>query len=376
MDRLVDGQRRAAVMRGRLGTNYPAHRPPVRSLAGKLHLTRIALGCSTNKELVSRFAAVNRATAFTSQNAYKWLSGKAMPRMSSVYEDWSQILGGKLAAPFIAACSFEEFTRALRQHFDIPEAAISELRGEPAPSLEEVPDGGWREDAGTLDEARRADAGGGELPRVEPARGDLWRGEARRRNALMAGNFLGVSPAWSRAQAGRLLIGAARIGYRRDDELWIDYIERVVGHAVHYAGSMVTDNRTVQSAMECMPTGRVYLLALQFPTFPANLIGGLLCGTVLHDPDARSVASRILFVRSHALDWDGLLARIGYATHDDATLARELEALGYIGGERAGEVAGQIVRFLAPPGESSGTIEAGPAELNSVGYALDSLTPL
>jgi hypothetical protein len=128
--------------------------------------------------------------------------------------------------------------------------------------------------------------------------------------------------------------------------------------------------------MECMPTGRVYLLALQFPTFPANLIGGLLCGTVLHDPDARSVASRILFVRSHALDWDGLLARIGYATHDEATLARELEALGYIGGERAGEVAGQIVRFLAPQGESSSTIEAGPAELNSVGYALDNLTPL
>ena len=100
------------------------------NLALKLKLTALALGCPTNKELCARFAAVNPATLFVTQNAYKWLSGKAMPRTSSVYEDWARVLGGALTAPFLASSSFEEFQHAICARFGVPETVLATLRGE------------------------------------------------------------------------------------------------------------------------------------------------------------------------------------------------------------------------------------------------------
>ena len=50
-------------------------------LAAKLQLTSIALNCTTHKEICGRFSSVNALTAFTPQNAYKWLKGKATPRL-------------------------------------------------------------------------------------------------------------------------------------------------------------------------------------------------------------------------------------------------------------------------------------------------------
>ena len=82
-------------------------------LSRKLQLTTIALGCPTSKELCARFAAVNPNTAFTAQNAYKWVRGKATPRLSSVYEDWARVLGDDFTGAFVAASTFEEFARTV-----------------------------------------------------------------------------------------------------------------------------------------------------------------------------------------------------------------------------------------------------------------------
>src|SRR4051812_3166054 len=88
-------------------------------VALKLKLTLVVLGISP-KDLCRRFTSVNPLTAFTIQNAYKWLGGKSAPRMSQVYNEWARILGGDLTGSFIAAASFEEFATALSAQYTIP----------------------------------------------------------------------------------------------------------------------------------------------------------------------------------------------------------------------------------------------------------------
>lgn len=363
MERGEDARGRTPHGRGRMAGRLPGERMPVRSLAAKLQLTRLALGCSTQKELVARFAAVNPATAFTAQNAYKWLGGKAMPRVSSVYEDWAQILGGRLAAPFIAACSFEEFAEALRERFDIPEAALRAVRveasfpvGSAARDLEGAPPAGNGGSApnGAADGAYRLDL----LGRPDTGRGGL----------LLEGTFMALSRAWSRTQEGRLVLGAARIAGRSEGGLGIDYMERVLGRRVPFTGPVFADSHAVQAVLDCRPTGRFYFLALQFPAFPANVIGGLLCGTVLHDPEVRSVCSRFVLVRNHALGWEELQARCGYVDADAGTLGRELGALGYVGGVE--NAAGGLTGFLSSSAEM---VEVGGPDIGILGHALDLL---
>src|SRR5919112_1632919 len=103
---------------GSLGTRSAREGVASPTLALKLRLTLVALGV-TPKDLCGRFSAVNPNTAFTPQNAYKWLSGKSAPRMSQVYNDWAHVLGGDLTGAFIAASLFEEFASTVSARYDI-----------------------------------------------------------------------------------------------------------------------------------------------------------------------------------------------------------------------------------------------------------------
>ncbi|MGO4740179.1 hypothetical protein AB4099_26775 [Bosea sp. 2KB_26] len=318
------------------------------NLALKLKLTALALGCPTNKELCARFAAVNPATLFVTQNAYKWLSGKAMPRASSVYEDWARVLGGSLTAPFLASSSFEEFQQAICTRFGVPETVLATLRGEAGLPPVPVP-------VPVTPSAARA---GSRQP------GEHW----------LAGTYLAISPAWSRVEAGRLIIGAMRIYADPMQQLQISYSENLFNRPVAMQGQLLSDGRTAQSALTCSYTHRLFFLALNVPTPPANLIGGILSGAAVHDPNARAVACRILFLRAHGRSIEDLAARMGYLDADADGIEQELAGLGYRADAARRGLAASIVTSLGMH-STAALCEAAPRDFADIELTLDRLAP-
>lgn len=309
----------------------------------------LALGCSTNKELCLRFAAVNPATLFVPQNAYKWLGGKAMPRASSIYEDWSRVLGGALTAPFLASSSFQEFLDAICTHFVVPETALSALRGEAGLPPRPLPGSVARPLAGA--------------------------GERRPGEHWLEGTYLAISPAWSRAEAGRLIVGSVTIHPDAAQRLQISYSENLINRQVLMSGQLQSDGRTAQAALTCSYTHRLFFLALNAPTPPAHLISGVLCGAAVHDPDARAAACRILLLRVHGSRAEELAARMGYLEASGALVEIELAALGYRGGSARLALGTAIVDYLSAP-SLSGLCEAGPKDFAALEPMLDRLAPV
>lgn len=307
-----------------------------RDLAGKLRLTAIALGCPTAKELCRRFAVVNPDTAFVLQNAYKWIHGKARPRMSSVYDDWAGVLGQRLSPQFLASAGLDDFAAALGRHFFLPPDALAGLR-------EGIADG--------------VEAG---LP------ADGWS-----RDQILSGLYLALSPAWSKTRQGELIAGCVAIGQGDADPLAVVYRENLFGRPLDMHGRFTVDGRSAQATLNCRTTGGLYMLALSVPAPPASVVGGMLCGTALHDPELRPSASRILLLRGHGLDRETLLDRSRYLKAERATIAGEIASLGYGGGDAArGACAANVLAFLA--GEAvNGVIDAPSGALARLALALD-----
>lgn len=333
-----------------LGPDVVLRQPPnadtLRHLALKLKLTSLALGCSTNKELCARFASSNPATRFIPQNAYKWLSGKAMPRESSVYEDWAQVLGGALSAPFLASSTFEEFQHAIRSQFDLPETILSALKAEAglAPSSHEA-------------------ALASPPPRIgEPPVGEHW----------LEGSYLAISPAWSRTERGRLILGAVDIRADATAQLQLSYRENLGNRQVFMRGHLLSDGRSAQSPLTCSYTHRLIFLALNLPAPPANLIGGILSGAAVHDADAQATASRILLLRAQGGRAEVPGSRTGYLCADGLLVADELAALGYHGEAARQELGHGIIAALGA-GSPSCLYAVAPADLAPLAAMLDQL---
>lgn len=326
--------------------------PPIaeawRHLALKLRLTSLALGCSTAKELCARFAASNPMTLFVPQNAYKWLSGKAMPRASSVYEDWALVLGGVLTAPFLASSSFDEFQDAVCSRFIVPDGALSALRIEAGLPL------------------GLALAGGGPLSRSQGGRRSGGHG--------LEGAYLAISPAWSRAQTGRLIVGTVSVHADAMRRLQISYSENLFNRQVVMTGALLCDGLSAQSALVCSYTRRLFFLTLNVPAAPACLIGGILSGAAVHDPDARATACRILLLRAPGGRVEDLVARTGYLEADAGLVGRELAALGYRDEVARLALGAGIVDVLGAP-SSSCLCEAEPKDLAPLEAALERLVP-
>ncbi|KUL93271.1 hypothetical protein DK26_24850 [Bosea sp. WAO] len=317
-------------------------------LALKLRLTSLALGCSTHKELCARFAAINRTTLFVPQNAYKWLSGKAMPRASSVYEDWVRVVDGALTAPFIASSSFQEFQDAICTRFVVPETALAMLRAEAG-----LPPG--RDPIVAAPSSASSNA---------PQLGGHW----------LEGGYLAISPAWSRAAGGQLILGAVTIHPTAAQRLEISYSENLFNRQVLMSGQLLHDGRTAQGALTCSYTHRLFFMALNVPTPPASLIGGIFSGAAVHDPDARATACRILLLRAHGIQPEALLARAGYLGADGALVERELAALGYRDDAARTALGAGVVEFLTGL-SSSGLCEARLNDLAPLEQLIERLTP-
>ena len=314
----------------------------------KLQLTSLALGCSTSKELCARFAAVNPETAFTTQNAYKWVRGKATPRLSSVYEDWARILGGGLAASFVAASSFDEFAQMIGRHFPVPDSALTKLRQDhpptPAPATAPTP------------------------PTDTAARPSSWRP-----NQWLAGHYLAVSLSWSQLKTGHLILGRVDIAPGDGGDFAIEYTESLFGQDITMAGQMLCDGRTAQAALRCSLSLRLYFFSLRAPTPPANIIGGLLSGAALHDFEARALAGRIILIRDH-MARHAPSQRPSYLPASPDLLDEQLAHLGYADDPQRRVASRQLIALLqmAP---HDGLIEMPPDALGALGLDFDRVAP-
>lgn len=310
----------------------PAVADTARRLGPKLRLTSQVLGCSTSKELCARFAQVNPRTLFIPQNAYKWLSGKATPRASSVYEDWAKLLGEPLSAPFVAYSSFEEFQAVLASRFMVPQGVLDGIRIEAA------------------------------RPPVVDASAPVAAGLRQRGETWLEGDYLAVSLAWSGAERGRLIVGMLRITAGDERGMQLCYTEKLFGRAVDMRGQLISDGRTAQGVLTCSYTHRLFFLALNAPTPPAYLIDGILSGAAIHDSDARAVACRLLLLRAAPGRAADLAARLGYISAERGALGQELAALGYCSDGEGSELATGILEHLSAAA-SCGLYEAVPRDL-------------
>lgn len=266
-------------------------------IAKKLELTSIALKCLTRKELCARFRTINPDTALTLQSSYNWLRGRSLPRSFGVYEDWAAVLDLPEGAHFIMSSSLDDFVRALTRKIDLPRELLDGIAPRPdTPAVAPQPAGSPR---------------------------PIWRN-----GALLTGQFLALSPAWSPTQRGRLLIGALSL-HSRDGLVSAEYVEKVLHRTLRFTGSGIEDGRTGQLTLQCDANAGTFLMAFHLPLLPGNLAAGVFAGITVYDPNSEPTASPILFLRIHGLAAEALVAAIGYEDATPAALAPWLDKIGY-----------------------------------------------
>ncbi|CAH1672123.1 hypothetical protein [Chelatococcus asaccharovorans] len=317
-------------------------------LAAKLQLTSLALNCTTHKEICARFSSVNALTAFTPQNAYKWLKGKATPRLSSVYSDWAAVLGGHLTPTFIATSSIVEFSEALRISYALSETAISRVLQVAQP-------------AAAADAALETIAVSG-----DPA--SHWLAEH-----VLPGRYLAISPAWSPLEAGQLVVGHVDITLLDGHRSMITYRENLFDRSLVLSGEMVTDDRYAQAILYADFARRKWMLNLHMPPFPASLLAGLLSGSAVIDFDGRLMTSRFLLIRDYNNGTIGSLS--GYAAPEPHVVDEWLALLGYQQGDERLTFAEQTIAFVLGNRDGS-LIDVPPEDQRALGLALDKLAPL
>ncbi|MBS7699078.1 hypothetical protein [Chelatococcus sp. YT9] len=321
-----------------------------RVLAAKLQLTSLALNCTTHKEICARFSAANALTAFTPQNAYKWFAGKALPRVSRVYSDWSAVLGGHLTPSFIAASSFNEFAEALSRSHALPRETVGRLSPDSLPVR--APD--------------TADVSG------EPSAPRADHPSAWRADHVLPGRYLAISPAWSPLEMGRLVVGHVQIDALDGHRSKFTYREDLFGRAFVLSGEMIADTRYAQAILHADFARRAWVLNLHLPPFPASLLTGLLSGSAVLDFDGRLLTGRFLLMRDYS---DGAIGAIpAYAAPDPVLIDEWLGLLGYREGKERLSFAKNAVDFVLNFRDGI-LIDVPPEDQRALGLALDKLAP-
>ena len=299
-------------------------------LAAKLRLTMALLGCGSRKELGARFRAVNPRTAFDVERSHKWLQGRAKPRSGAVYEDWARVLGSDRPGSWLAACGLDAFLDELCAKF----AA----------------------DRGEL--MRRAGLGEGD--RSGP-------GEAAVH--YLCGRFAAYSHAWSPYFSGQLIRGALEILPGRGTRFRALYRESLPAGPIELRGGLSLVGRMLHAELRESGSGTPAYLTTYVPGRPANVLCGILSGATFMSPDPEPSASRIALIRVAPASTSALERASCYLRCDQATVARDLAALG-IAAADPDAAAEALVRFLAPP-PRSGMEQVGQADQARLSHVFD-----
>lgn len=230
------------------------------AFATKLRLAAAALGCNSRKDLCARFRSVNPATHCDLDRLNKWIQGRSLPRVSSVYADFAAVIGTSKPGRWVADCSLEDFTAELAARTGMDAAAFA------------VPDGSARRGA----------------PRTTGMIGGV---------ATLSGAFAAYSPAWSPHSHGRLIRGALRLSPGKGGTLFATYTESLFGREVR----LTADAWMGVSSMHLVvrePDGDVPLfISLQIPGPPASVLCGVMSGMTFVSHEPLPSASRVVFIR-------------------------------------------------------------------------------
>ena len=230
------------------------------AFATKLRMAAVALGCDSRKEFCARFRSVNRATQCDLDRLNKWMQGRSLPRVASVYANLAAVIGTAKPGRWVAESSLEEFATELTSLTGVDPAALA------------IPDNLSR--------------------RNNPLLVGLFGGVA-----TLAGTFAAYSPAWSPHYRGRLIRGALRLMSNRSGALIGTYTESLVGRDVRLTAEAWIGGRSMHFVLR-EPDGEVPLfISLQVPGPPASVLCGIMSGMAFVSNEPLPSASRIVFIR-------------------------------------------------------------------------------
>ncbi len=150
------------------------------------------------------------------------------------------------------------------------------------------------------------------------------------------------------------------------------YTEFLFGQRVPMTGHVSGDGRAAQSVLQCTFSRRLYFLALQVPSPPANIVGGVLAGCALHDPNTRAITGRMVLVR----DRSGLAEPHHAVDYLDATVEAldvEMGNLGYAASPRRTSATGALLDLLRQPPKTPELYEIDPEAVSQLGLTFDRL---
>ncbi|MFO1047266.1 MAG: hypothetical protein U1E52_05125 [Geminicoccaceae bacterium] len=278
-----------------------------REIDRKLCLTAAAFGLVTRKDLAAAFRRVNPSTSFDLDRAHKWLQGRAQPRDSRLYDDWSALLAIGRPGAWIAACTIEDFIDALAAEGPLDREAL----------------------------LRQADLFGG----------GVQDGQA----PCFVGRYVAYSHAWAPYFRDQLIRGELTIEAERTrSRPFARYTEYLPTTTVRLEGPVTHQDRGLYLDLRG-PNVTPLQFCLFAPVPPASLLGGILCGLTLLSSEVQVSATRIVLARlpegarglragEHYLPPDTSLAadlsRIGLPISDTAAVDAALRA--FLGGGGGG----------------------------------------
>jgi hypothetical protein len=264
-------------------------------LDAKLRMTAAVLGSANRKEFVGRFRTANPDTLCDLERMHKWLQGRALPRDSSVLDDWAKVVGSARGGTWLASCTLAAFA-----------AEIGPLFGRaPAELLALEPFAGRG--------ARTGAPASAAAPRVSGVR-------------FLCGAYASYTPAWSPYARGKFIRGALTITPGRGSSLSATYSETLLGKSVRLTGVLHVAQNTLQMDLT-EPGGELPLFFSLFqPRPPASVLCGVLSGVTLVGPEPQPSAGRIVMIR--VPESDAVEASNRYFDLAPGVIAADLATLG------------------------------------------------
>lgn len=289
--------------------------------ARKLRLIMRVLGTATHKELHGRLRTINPETGYRPDRAYKWATGRAMPRDLSIYDDLALLLDLNVSGDAICTSSYTAFRDLMVARY-----------GKRVPL--EDPD---------LFEATEA----GEVPIHAPS---------SQVPSYLVGPYLAFSRAWSAHRPNDMIVGEMTIRVNGTGDALVDYNERVPPlDDLSMSGTLDRLGGSLHVLLTEMDKEMLISMTFSIPPSPIPIMIGVMSGIALPDAERRPTAGRIICIP---------LLHVGIAVNDDgaspfaplddvrsyisgtpAAVADRLQTVG-VDGALSDRIAGAIVDFV------------------------------
>lgn len=323
----------------------------------KLRLIMRTLSLDTQKQLGVLLQEINPQTAYTPTRAYKWITGKAVPRSQSVFDDIAQLLtqrsdGATVGGEWLRTVDYTEFYGEMAGRFG--SRVSHDLAPQPQASSQ----------AGTSPSPYRLDGTGRPVP------------------GYVYGAYLTISPAWSAHRRGQFVLGEMIVSRGPQGEAVLEYGEYLGLSEITSTGTLIRHGRCLQAATLDSDGEEVLTFVFVVPSPPGILLPGIMSGIAVHDAEARVLGGRILGLDLHALRGGdgspekatdalrgGLKDINAYCDASSAGVRSVLETMGATGGD-LDALSAAICGYL-DAAASDGVIDVRQAAVNDLnGYLL------